>query len=140
MPLAGEQLTLKWSLALAYHAGFRRIRLVTAVAVMCAESGRWTRAWHDNLDAEGNVVSTDRGLFQINNKAHPSLSDADAYSPIPNAVYAAMLSHMGASWKPWSAFLSGAHLKFMPIVTTVWLAQAWRTRIRLVESYLGGGH
>lgn len=65
--LEGEQLTIKWALALCYFVGFRGVRLVSAVALMSAESVRWTRAWNKNYDSEtGALKSTDRGLFQIN--------------------------------------------------------------------------
>ena len=135
MPLAGDQLTIKEALALCSVVGFGTgPELVTAVAVMCAESGRYTGAWHDNLADDGvTVVSTDRGLFQINDKAHPSFSDEDAYDPKLNAVFAADLAHTssGFNWSPWAAYNSGAYLKFMAEVRDVKALHTWQSRMKL---------
>lgn len=129
MPLAGEQLTLKESLALCWVVGFRGPQLITAVAVMCAESGRYTGAWHDNLDAEGNVLSTDRGLFQINS-LHP-LTAEEAFDPKTNATYSFQLSEEGQDWSPWAAFNSGAYEKFLSTVKEVKDADTWKSRTKL---------
>ncbi len=124
MPLAGEQLTYKQALALCWVVGYRKEALTTAVAVMCAESGRYVGAYHVNDDG-----STDRGLFQINDRFHTSLSDEEAYQAKPNAAYAFDLSKGGLNWSPWAAYNSGAHLKFVPIVAAVRALGTWRTRI-----------
>jgi len=135
MPLAGVQLTIRGALALCYVAGFRGERLTTAVAIMCAESRRYIEAWHDNLAGDGTVASTDRGLFQINNKAHPTLSDKEAYNPKNNAVYAAQISNNGANFSPWAAYDNNAHLKFIPYVLAIKVLGRWRDRIPHWEKY-----
>jgi hypothetical protein len=121
------QLTIEQTLALCWNRGWRVPDLTTAVAVMTAESGRYTEAWHDNLDPAGEVVSTDRGLFQINDKSHPELSDAKAYDGVQNAIYAYSLwsTH---GWTPWAAFNSGAWLKYRTQVRLVRLTHPYRWR------------
>lgn len=126
MPLDGEQLSIKQALALCYVAGWRTgAGLDVAVAVMWAESGRWTKAYHVNDDG-----SIDRGLFQINDRAHPSVSDADAYDPKLNALYAWVL-HRSNGWQPWAAYNSGAYKKFVPLVVAVRVLGVWRSRIKM---------
>jgi len=63
-------------------------QLVTALAVAYAESGFQTQP-KDNVNGDG---SRDRGLWQINNKWHSSLSDVDAYDPVKATQYAAKIS------------------------------------------------
>ena len=111
MPLAGVQLTIQQALALCYVMGWRRTDLTTAVALMFAESGRYTKAWHDNLREDGSVASTDRGLYQINDKAHPALSDEAAYNGVANTMYAFALWERNG-FAPWAAYNSGAWLKY----------------------------
>lgn len=129
MPLAGEQLTIKEALALCYVVGFRGPDLTVAVAVMTAESGRYTEAWHDNLAADGEtVLSTDRGLFQINSVHQMS---GDPMDPVRNATYAFQLSKSGDDWSPWAAYNSGAYDKYLDEVRAVKEADTWRSRTKL---------
>ena len=134
----GYQLTYGWALALCYHVGFRGgNRLRTAVAVMTAESQRWTRAWHHNRNDKGEIVSTDRGLYQINDKAHPQFPEEWMWDPIRNAGFAYRLSAGGNDFRPWAAYNSGAYLRFMPIVFGHWLVGRWRFKLDRVEKYMG---
>lgn len=141
MPVTGSQIQIKWCLALCHHAGFPAKHLATAVAVMWAESGRYPMAWNENTrtlpDGSLEVVSTDRGLFQINDRAHPNLSDEEAYNPLDNVSYAAGLSRNGANWSPWVAHDSGAYLKFVPPVLAVQALRTWRSRVPFVELKFG---
>ena len=109
--LAGRKLSIGWALALCYKVGFRGKNLTTAVALMCAESGRYTEAWHENNPGTTGM-SVDKGLFQINDMWHPDLSEADAYNALKNAAYAYKMSS-GQYFSPWLAYLNGAHEKFM---------------------------
>lgn len=131
MPLAGEQLSIKEALALCNVVGFEPKDLDVAVAVMTAESGRFTKAWHDNLDAAGMKTSTDRGLYQLNDRFHPGVSDEEAYDPKANAAYAFQLSSQGKDWTPWMAFTSGAHEKYLSTITEVRTTTDWRSRKKL---------
>ena len=136
MPLAGKQLNYGMALALCHHVGFRKGALNTAVALMTAESGRYVEAWHDNLDDQGAVLSTDRGLFQINNHWHGDLSDAAAYCAIPNAAYAFGMSDAGEDFTAWAAYNSGAYLKYLPLVLATRATRIWRNKLPYVEERL----
>jgi hypothetical protein len=91
-----------------YQAGFRDNALVTAIAVAMAESGCDPNA--KNINGNG---SEDRGLWQINNTAHPNISDACAFDALCNAQAAYSISNGGANWTPWSTYNSGAYKKFL---------------------------
>jgi hypothetical protein len=126
MPLAGDQLSFKEALALGKVVGFGSgPKLVTAIAVMCAESGRYVGAWHDNDNG-----STDRGLFQLNT-IHANITDAEAYDPKQNAAFAYELSKQGTDFSPWAAYNSGAYEKFLDDVRTVKQEKTWESRVRL---------
>lgn len=132
------QLSVKWSLALCRFVGFTGKRLVTAVAVMWAESGRYPGAWHENLDPEtGEVRSIDRGAFQINSVHDARLSPDAAFRPIPNAMYACELSNRGYHWSHWATYNSGRYLLFYPLVLAVWALRRWESRVPRVEAVLG---
>lgn len=124
MPPA-EQLTFKEALARCYEAGFRKKRLVLAVAVMSAESGRRPRA--RNVNVNGTI---DRGLFQINDYWHPKLTDKQAYRVRPNIEYAFTLSKRGTDWTPWTTYRNGVHKKFVPIVRLVKSRGGWRKLVK----------
>lgn len=128
----GDYLTYKWALAVAYVAGFRGMRLVRAVALMNAESGRWTRAWHKNI-VDGEEDSIDRGLFQINSKWHPDLGWPACYHPVKNSKYAYKISSQGQFFKPWAAFGGARYLAALPIVAAAYALPAWRERVARVE-------
>lgn len=142
MPLAGTQLNYGMALAACWIAGWRRRDLTIAVAVMTAESGRYVGAWHDNLDDAGSITSTDRGLFQINDRWHSDLSDADAYCAIPNIRYAFEMSGgrdtqaNAHDFTAWAAFNSGAYLKYVPLVLAVRALPMWHNKLTYVEERL----
>ena len=133
MPLAGEQLTYGWSLALCSHVGWAGKDLRDAVALMCAESARYTEAYHQNLDAKGKVDSTDWGLFQINDKWHPDFELPEGLNPIVNAEYAHGMWKASRGFSPWAAYDSGAYRVFLPAVTAAWLLPRWRLKVSHVE-------
>jgi len=134
MPLAGEQLTYGWALALGYHVGWRGKDLRESVALMCAESARYTEAYHENLDEDHELDSTDWGLFQINDKWHPDFEMPEGFNPIYNAEYAhGMWKASGRSFNAWAAYNSGAYEKFIPVVTAAWLLPRWRLKVPHVE-------
>ena len=79
----------------------------TAVAVAWAES-------HGNPKATGrNSDSYDRGLWQINSKWHPDVSDSCAYNAGCNAKNAVRISKGGSRWSPWATYNHGRHRKYM---------------------------
>lgn len=125
MPLAGRQLTLDTALARCYEHGWRGQDLLDAVALMCAESARYTEAYHDNPD------SRDRGLFQINDKWHPDLSDEDAYKVHPNIDYAhKMFREQDHTFNAWMAYKSGAYKQFFPAVQERYDLDKWRSKVK----------
>lgn len=73
-----------------------------AIAIVLAESGGKTDARNHNTDG-----SIDRGIFQINNKAHPEVSDACADNPACASRAAYKISNGGTNWHPWSTFNQG---------------------------------
>jgi hypothetical protein len=97
---------------LAYRHGVTDFYdLGTAVAVCKAESQYGVDAWHDNLDASGNVTSRDVGLWQINIPAAEigTTVETNLYDPEKNA--AAMFKlYQARGFQPWAAFNSRVYL------------------------------
>lgn len=83
-----------------------------SVAIRVAKSENawnWTKSFdcgrvHVNTDG-----SRDRGLFQINDRAHPDLSDADAFDCFKNTDYAHRM-WVTQGWMPWYAYTNGSYL------------------------------
>jgi hypothetical protein len=92
----------------ARAAGFRGPALVTAVAVAMAESGGRTDATNRNRNG-----STDRGLWQLNDGAHPWVTSINWADPAANASGAYRIyQEAGGSFRPWVAFTSGSSARF----------------------------
>ena len=93
----------------AASAGFTGYGLTVAVAVGRAESG-------GRADAVGIVGdgSRDRGIWQINDRWHPEVSDACAFDPGCSALAVYRISRGGADWSSWVTYNSGAYLAYMP--------------------------
>lgn len=108
------------ALAIAYEAGFRGLGLVYAVAIAIRESGlrRDARCFNYRDPATGRVkcspvwkpgvTSVDRGWWQINSVAHPTVSDAEADDPRAAARHAYRISSGGTNFRAWVAFTTGA--------------------------------
>lgn len=90
----------------AAAAGFTGEGLRWAVAVALAESGGNTTARHVN--GSGRTASVDRGLWQINTRWHPEVTDAQAYDPAGAAKAAYAISKAGRDWHEWSTYTNGA--------------------------------
>lgn len=107
---------------LAREAGVPEAQLPTAVAVALAESGGDTGIVRVN--AGGTAPgSRDRGLWQINDRWHPEVSDACAFDPVCATREAVRISKGGTDWSPWNAYKSGAYRRFLePALKTVY---AW---------------
>lgn len=106
--LAGTQLAPRQIALMAFTAGWTNVeRLATAVAVALQESGGWTQA--TNVNPDGSI---DRGLWQINSKAHPEVTEAQAFDPVWATAYAYQV-YQGRSYtfNAWAAFTSGAYKK-----------------------------
>ena len=77
---------------------------VNGCSIVCAESGRNPLAKHVNTDG-----SIDRGLWQINDKAHPDVTDQAAYDPVQATAAAFSISHQGTDYGAWSTWNNGAY-------------------------------
>lgn len=89
----------------ARQAGFEGAALATVVAVSLAEDGaRELRAVGTNHDG-----SRDRGPWQINDRAHPDVSDACAFDLTCAAGAAFTISGQGRNFQPWTTWTSGAY-------------------------------
>ncbi|WP_198348118.1 transglycosylase SLT domain-containing protein [Plantactinospora sp. KBS50] len=98
----------------AYAAGFRGNPLVTAVAVAMAESSCNPSAVGSNGPTSGCPYgSLDRGLWQINNCYHPTVTDTCAYDAQCNANAAYSISSGGSNWQPWSTYNNGAYASYL---------------------------
>lgn len=101
----------------AATAGFTSGSLITAVAICLAESGGNTDAKGYNRDARGNIISIDRGLWQINNVYHPEVSDTCAYNDTCNAQAAYTISSKGTNFNPWTTYTAGTYRQFITRAT-----------------------
>ena len=81
---------------------------VVAVAVEWAEAGGNTDAKHVNTDG-----SIDRGLWQINSRWHPEVTDAQAYDANASTDAAYRISFGGTVWTPWAVFNNGAYTRWI---------------------------
>lgn len=77
-------------------AGFKNP--LEAYAVIMRESKGKIRAVNINRDG-----SRDRGIFQINDKAHPDVSDDCAFNPQCAVRAALRISKNGTDWGPWAS-------------------------------------
>ncbi len=98
----------------ASRAGFSGERLVTAVAEGMGESSCRPDAHNANGPTKGCPNgSVDRGLWQINNCWHPSVSKSCAYDAQCNANAAHRISAKGTNFKPWVAYTNGSYAKYL---------------------------
>ena len=108
-------LSLSQVTSYAVAAGFSGRALDTIVAIAHAESLFDTQARHTNIDG-----SIDRGILQINNKAWPMVSDAQADDPAYAFSFAyASISHQGSNFTPWSTFNNGDYWQYLPQISAM---------------------
>jgi hypothetical protein len=97
------------------RAGFPRSRLVTAVAIGLAESRCNPAAVGRNGPTRGCPRgSTDRGLWQINDCHHPTVSKRCAHDPQCNAAAAHRISSGGTNFRPWVTYNTGRYRAYLP--------------------------
>jgi Lysozyme like domain/Ricin-type beta-trefoil lectin domain len=100
--------------------------LVTATAVCVAESGGNATIYY--CDGNGTVGtyppvtcpggSYDRGLWQINSKAWPKVTDACAFQPTCNANEAYAISAQGATFSPWAVYDGTGYTRYLAAAQT----------------------
>jgi TP901 family phage tail tape measure protein len=97
----------------AYAHGLRGNDLRIAIAVAGAESGWKPGAIGENKNQAGQVVSKDYGLWQINNKAHPTYDTGRLLEVAYNAKAMSAISSHGHDWTPWSAYKNDAYKRYL---------------------------
>lgn len=91
---------------LCYQAGWTDAkRLVVAISVCIAESNGYEK--RQNVNPDGSI---DRGIWQINDKAFPNVSDAVAYDAVKATRFARQI-YVGRNnmFTAWSAFNNGQY-------------------------------
>lgn len=90
---------------LCFDAGWTHAdNLLIAVAVCIAEGNGYERALNVNTNG-----SRDRGIWQINDYAHPTVSDEAAFSPVRATLVArGIYMARGSSFRAWAAYTNGA--------------------------------
>jgi len=83
-------------------------KIVLAIAIAMAESSCNPNAVGVNPDG-----CRDRGLWQIDDCAHPNVSDTCAFQVQCNADAAWNISNQGSDWTPWSTYNSGAWVQYL---------------------------
>jgi hypothetical protein len=107
----GTQLLPRQVAQFNYDAGFINYRnLELSVVTVTLESRRWSRAWHKNFDADGNLLSTDYTYWQINDKAHPDVvtlwnapDTEDTWREVAHLAHD-IFKNNGYTFAPWAAF------------------------------------
>lgn len=101
------QYTLRDLRRLARQMGFRKPKVAAAIAM--AESSGDPLAVGKNRKPK----SKDRGLFQINDRWHPEVSDRCAFDARCNAREAFRISEGGRDWRQWSTWHNGAYKQYL---------------------------
>ncbi|MET0132541.1 MAG: NlpC/P60 family protein [Kibdelosporangium sp.] len=92
--------------AFAREAGFSPDRAATMTAIALAESG-------GKSSSHNSVGENSKGLWQINQAAHPQFADIDLFDPVQNARAAFKVSHGGDDISPWTTTHKGAAAKYL---------------------------
>lgn len=108
----GGTLNRSQILSLVESAGFKGSAAQTMTDIAMAESHGNTHAVGLNRGKNGQVVSRDRGLFQINDYWHPDISDSEAFNPVKAAKDAYKISKGGTDFSAWSTYNNGSYLNF----------------------------
>lgn len=107
--MAGNTISVQTVVAALTAAGFPAAAIPIMVAISYAESGFNTLA---------NLVTTKEdsvGIFQINLRAHPSVSRACAQDPFCAAKAAYTISNRGTNFNPWTVYTSGAYKQWLSL-------------------------
>lgn len=89
------------------QAGGNPAEAPTAAAIAMAESGG------DPSNTTGDN-GTSYGLWQIHWTVHPQFNPSDLTNPLYNAAAAIAISGNGQNWNPWTTFMNGSYLKYLP--------------------------
>ena len=104
----------------AKTAGFTNQAINTIVAIAMSESCLNNNASHTNTDG-----SVDRGVLQINNKAHPDVSDTCAFNESCAFQAAYQISKQGTDFSAWTTYADNSFQQNMPIVQNITGIEGW---------------
>ncbi|ONI74675.1 hypothetical protein ALI144C_38280 [Actinosynnema sp. ALI-1.44] len=90
----------------AREAGFSPDRAATMTAIAMAESG-------GNDGAHNPVGENSKGLWQINQAAHPKFANINLFDPVQNARAAFQVSKGGDDISPWTTTHKGSAAKYL---------------------------
>lgn len=114
-------------LGLAYLVGWRGSAQIVAVCIAHAESSFIPGAvGHNGPTAGCPHGSRDRGLWQINDCYHPSVSDRCAFDPVCNAKAAYPISNGGQDFGAWSTYTSGIYRAYLAETHGAYSAGRWQ--------------
>lgn len=111
---AGSEVKLSISqvLLMASKAGFKGKALTTIVAIAIAESGLHPHIL-STCPGTGNQPSRDRGLWQINDLAHPEVSELQAFTGQLAAHAAYRISNKGTDFTPWVTYNNESYRQYI---------------------------
>jgi hypothetical protein len=112
--LLGKQWQPRDLAKLCYDNGWTEaVNLVTIIAVCLSESQGYQGAYNDNKDADGNVLSRDCGLFQINIPALKIGSDEEKklFADPDYNVQRARTLFEARGFDPWYAYKLNVYLR-----------------------------
>jgi len=101
-------------------AGFSGNSAIIMGAIVLAESGGNPSSRCYNMHGTCvpryvmGVTSVDRGIYQINNKAHRDVSDSCAVDIDCSGHAAYRIANHGRNFRPWSTYGNRSYRKFMP--------------------------
>lgn len=129
--------------ALLLENGLPNSEVAKGVAIVEAESSHDPRVTHENDESSGEYAgSVDRGLWQINDKAHPEVTDEMAFDPVRATKEAVRIKGSG-DYTAWSAYKNGAwkaHRKLGWVALRLALCQDskddWEQQFLLVNNQL----
>jgi len=117
---AAAQTCARFATAAGWANNAQNGSLVVASAICVAESGGRATVYYCNTSGQDGYYppvscsgAYDRGLWQIDNQAWTSISDACAFRSLCNAYGAYMISRQGQSFTPWATYTSGIYNNYL---------------------------
>lgn len=110
--LEGHQYFPREIASFAFDAGFRLNRLIMAVTIALAESAGYAHARHMYFNAAGEIVYTDRGMWQLHSYWHREVTDECAYNPSCAAKEVYRITNGGREWGQWASFTSDVYKNY----------------------------
>jgi murein DD-endopeptidase MepM/ murein hydrolase activator NlpD len=107
--------TITQMLGQARQAGFSGDGLITIVAISCAENPAHDTSVISQPNWDGSV---DRGILQINSRAWPNITNAQALDAQASFDFAySLISNKGTNFSPWMTYQSGEYQKYVKQVS-----------------------